>query len=58
MAGIMDVVGIINNLDYRPKYERGKCLKSISPKASCNICEEVCSKKAVTINKKGIETHI
>ena len=54
MAGIMDVVGIINNLDYRPKYERGKCLKSISPKASCNICEEVCSKKAVTINKKGI----
>lgn len=54
MAGIMDVVGIINNLDYRPKYERAKCLKSISPKASCNICEEVCNKKAVTINKKGI----
>ncbi|WP_326909518.1 4Fe-4S binding protein [Sedimentibacter sp. MB31-C6] len=54
MAGIMDVVGIINNLDYRPKYERVKCIKNISPKASCNICEEVCSKKAVKINKKGI----
>ena len=50
----MDVVGIINNLDYRPKYERAKCIRSASPKASCSICEEVCSKKAITINKKGI----
>lgn len=54
MAGIMDVVGIINNLDYRPKYERAKCIRSASPKSSCSICEEICSKKAVTINKKGI----
>lgn len=54
MAGILDVVGIMNNLDYRPKYERAKCIRSASPKASCNICEEVCSKRAVKIGKKGI----
>ena len=54
MAGIMDVVGIINNLDYRPKYEKAKCIRSSSPKSSCSVCQEVCSKQAVTINKKGI----
>lgn len=54
MAGIMDVVGIINNLDYRPKYEKNRCIKSISPKASCKICQEVCSKDAVIINKNSI----
>lgn len=54
MAGIMDVVGIINNLDYRPKHVWTKCIRSVSPKASCSICEEVCKKKSVTINKKGI----
>ena len=54
MAGIMDVVGIISNLDYRPNYVRAKCIRSVSPKVSCSICEEVCSKKAVVINKKEI----
>jgi len=54
MARIMDVVGIINNLDYRPKCERKKCIRSISPKASCNICEEICSTKSLKINKNGI----
>ncbi len=54
MAGIMDVVGIVNNLDYRPKYERAKCIRSISHKANCSICREVCSQKAVTICKNGI----
>lgn len=54
MAGILDLVGIVNNLDYRPKYERAKCIRSISSKASCNICEKVCSKEAVTLGKKKI----
>ena len=53
MAGL-DMLRIMNNLDYRPKYERDKCIKNSSPKASCDICHQVCSQDAITIGKKRI----
>ena len=54
MAGIIDVVEIVNSLDYRPKYERTKCLRSLSPKAGCNTCEEICAKNSIQLKKNGI----
>lgn len=54
MDSFVKIINIINYLDYRPKYEHNKCVKSISPKASCTICKDVCTYNAVTINKRSI----
>lgn len=54
MDGFVKILNIINYLDYRPKYEHKKCVKSISPKASCTVCKDVCPYKAITINKRSI----
>lgn len=48
------ILNIINYLDYRPKYEQEKCIKSISPKSRCSICKDVCSSNAITINQRSI----
>lgn len=55
MMGFMNILNIINYLDYRPKYEHNKCVRNISSKASCTACKDVCSYEAITINRRSIK---
>ena len=54
MDGFKSVLNIINYLDYRPKYDNEKCVKSISPKASCTICKDICNNNSININRRSI----
>ena len=54
MNGFGKILNVINYLDYRPKYEPEKCIKSISPKSNCTVCKDVCLSNAITINHRSI----
>lgn len=46
---------IINYLDYRPKYDVDKCVKSKSSKSACDKCYEACPYNAIELYRKGIK---
>lgn len=46
---------ILRYLDYRPKYDVNKCIKSKSTKSSCEKCYQACPYDAIELYKKGIE---
>lgn len=54
MDGFLKVFNLINYLDYRPKFDQEKCIKRLSPKASCSKCKDICPIDAISLNKRSI----
>lgn len=52
---MLNSMKIINYLDYRPKYDINKCVKSKSSKSTCDKCSEACIYDAIQLHKKGIK---
>lgn len=46
---------LISYLDYRPKYELNKCVKSKSSKSKCSACVDRCQYNEIEVFPKGIK---
>ncbi len=54
MSDLLNIFGALSQLDYKPSYDNEKCVKSISPKAKCRDCYDVCHAEAISLKKSGI----
>ncbi len=52
---MLSSIKILRYLDYRPRYDIDKCVKSKSTKSSCEKCYQACPYDAIDLYKKGIE---
>lgn len=52
---MLGIIKILNYLDYRPKYDVNKCVKSKSTKSTCDKCYEACPYDAIDLYRKGIK---
>lgn len=48
-------LNLLRILDYRPKFIKENCIRKISSRSSCNLCESACQSKAIKTVKKGIQ---
>ncbi len=52
---ILQSVNLLKYLDYRPKFIEEVCVRNISSKSSCNLCQMACPNKAIKVIRGGIE---
>lgn len=52
---MLNPMKIMNYLDYRPKYDINKCVKSKSSKSNCEKCYDACPYNAIEVYRKGIK---